>query len=368
MGVLFVGSAAAGGPPRAKPAVLVAGRMMTGTLTLSRHEQGGSSDVGSAFSMDASATTTLNLPLNGSGPNDVGYLGSGSIAWHHSGSGHLLDAEPCSWNQSGTSTGSGVVGVDLTGTEKGYFSIGFGPDSVEWDNGDCIPPDASDDYFSVGTSESTPDTVIGYTKSKATISGTQLTLRGSQTWPIVDSADLSVSGSETVTWNLTAPLLNRCEGKANRIASVWSKSGRHYGLGGTQLAMGEVITAAENIELTLGDGSALRLAKGTQLKVDSCAASPQHRSTREVIELVLGKIWASVSKSPEPQIQTQRAVTGTRGTKYWVAYNPAKQLTTVHVTKGSVSMRNRYGKSKTLIIKAGQTGIQQGNQLPKLKR
>ncbi len=157
-----------------------------------------------------------------------------------------------------------------------------------------------------------------------------------------------------------------CQGPANRITSVETASGSDLGLTNTSFRPGQRITASEVTRLQLGDGSRLVLDKGTSMKIEKC---PFEEST--VIELLTGRLWNAVKRAvgaPEFQVETERAVTGPRGTTYWISYAPAKKRTTVHVIKGSVELRQRFGAKRKLLVRASQTAVQQGNGRPRVTK
>lgn len=156
----------------------------------------------------------------------------------------------------------------------------------------------------------------------------------------------------------------KCRGPANRITSVETASGNDLGLTNTSFRPGQRVTASEVTRLQLGDGSRLVLDKGTSMKIDTC---PFNEST--VIELLTGRLWNAVKRAagaPEFQVETERAVTGPRGTTYWISYAPTKKRTTVHVIKGSVELRQRFGAKRKLLVRASQTAVQQGNGRPRV--
>lgn len=161
--------------------------------------------------------------------------------------------------------------------------------------------------------------------------------------------------------------VNDCKGSRNAITSVWTPSGKTYGLGGEQLQTGRTYDFPEDVELTLGDGSIVRMKAQSQVRMSNCGTSENRPVTMKII---LGKVWATVTKhlgGGEMELQTERAVCGNRGTKWWMAYDPERQLTTVHVDSGRVWIRNKFGKPKTLELHAGQTATQQGNGQPRLR-
>jgi hypothetical protein len=85
---------------------------------------------------------------------------------------------------------------------------------------------------------------------------------------------------------------------------------------------------------------------------------------------LLGKIWAQIAPDNDMKwnIQTERAVDGNRGTTFSTEFDPATKTTTVVVEEGSAWLRNRFGRIKTIIINAGETGTQTMNQPPVLKK
>ena len=157
-----------------------------------------------------------------------------------------------------------------------------------------------------------------------------------------------------------------CQGPSNNIKSVKTASGRDYGLTNTSFRPGQRVTASEAMQLQLGDGSVLKLDKGTSFDIDKC---PFDEST--VIDLLTGKLWNAAKRAagaPEFQVETERAVTGPRGTTYWISYLPARKRTTVHVVKGSVEFRQRFGAKRRLLVKSGQTAVQEGNGPPRITK
>jgi hypothetical protein len=154
------------------------------------------------------------------------------------------------------------------------------------------------------------------------------------------------------------------------IKDVWSESGSDHGLKGMVLCNGQTITAGEKIEITLGDDSVIRMDKGSRLAI-SCKdlSSGSNRTWRESIGLMLGKVWAKIAKpfDNDYKIRTDRAVTGLRGTYFWLSYVPARKLTTEHTISGTVTLGNSLGKPKlTVTVHAGHTATQRGNAPPRL--
>ena len=158
-----------------------------------------------------------------------------------------------------------------------------------------------------------------------------------------------------------------CRGPGNRISSVKTPSGNDYGLANSSFRLGQKVSASEPMTLEFRNGTVMRLDKGTSFEVDSCG----DETDPTVLELLIGKLWTatkSAAGAPPFQVETERAVTGPRGTTYWVSYLPGPKRTTVHVVKGSVELRQRSGGRRQVLVKAGQTAIQQGSRAPRLTK
>jgi len=109
------------------------------------------------------------------------------------------------------------------------------------------------------------------------------------------------------------------DGSANRIPS-----------GGTEAALsmdqdverGDTIAtgAGAKLEITLGDGSVVRMTENSRLVLDRVEAVDVGWKVR--LSLSLGAVWAKVSKRSEGEpgfeVQTQRVVAGVRGTQFFV--------------------------------------------------
>lgn len=156
-----------------------------------------------------------------------------------------------------------------------------------------------------------------------------------------------------------------CRGPANRIDSVRTASGKDLGLTGSYFAVGQKIRATEEMKLKLGNDTVLLLEKGATFKVRAC---PGPQETK--LELLVGKIWAEIKRTiaRDKFIVETGSIVSPRGTKFWISYLPGKKRTTVRVFKGSVSFRNRYGVKHEIIVRAGQTGVQERNRAPRLVR
>jgi hypothetical protein len=158
-----------------------------------------------------------------------------------------------------------------------------------------------------------------------------------------------------------------CEGPRNHVSSVKTPSGADYGLANTQLRLGQKITAREPMELTMGDGSVIRLDKDSVVKYDQC----DNEDNPGVFRILGGRVWTAIKKAVGGgpfQFETERAVIGVRGTTFQISYDRAKKRTTVQVFKGSVEMWRRSTPKRKLVVKAGQSAVQQGSGQPRLTK
>ena len=170
-----------------------------------------------------------------------------------------------------------------------------------------------------------------------------------------------------------------CLGPSNTITSVSDGEGRELSraeraalaLDGPTFMRGQTVivpnSIPKGIEIQLEDGTVARIVSGSKLKLNKCEffedKSPSFKGT-----LILGKIWFHVSKVFGPgrfEVETERAVTGNRGTTFSVDYDQKTFTTTVEVEEGSVWLRNKLGVPKTIIVNAGQTAVQTGDQPPR---
>ena len=174
-----------------------------------------------------------------------------------------------------------------------------------------------------------------------------------------------------------------CDAKANQIILVKDGNGKilndterkALGLGSDSFMSGQTVSVPSSmpkgIEIKFYDNTITRISSGSKLKINSCAdMAPLDTSLSVKLTLVLGKIWAQIAPDAEMkwQVETERSVDGNRGTTFSTEYDPVTKTTTVIVEEGSVWLKNKFGKVKTIIINEGQTGIQKMNQPPILKK
>ncbi len=129
---------------------------------------------------------------------------------------------------------------------------------------------------------------------------------------------------------------------------------------GKAFTAGEKVTADTNVEFVFEDGSVARLAKGASIKQDAKCESFTDKSKNFKGTLLLGKIWYHiVAAIGDPQVwelPRERAVTGHRGTTFWML--PGKKSTRLSVSEGSMWVSHgKAGKltGKTYIVRKNHT-------------
>ncbi|HSI03696.1 MAG TPA: FecR family protein [Myxococcota bacterium] len=134
------------------------------------------------------------------------------------------------------------------------------------------------------------------------------------------------------------------------------------GSGGSALAVGSALYDGDRLktaqgaklEAKLTDGSLMRLAPGSELKLEEAKFAKGDSGTKKVkISLTFGRVWASVTKlfgtDSSFQVATENAVAGVRGTRF-AAEKSATGDTTVRVYSGQVLVSNA-----PIYAKAGHT-------------
>lgn len=99
------------------------------------------------------------------------------------------------------------------------------------------------------------------------------------------------------------------------------------------------------LEAKLNDGSLLRLAENSELRLDSAAIDRKNPGKKKVkAKLFVGRVWAAVTKlfgdDSEFEVQTPNAVAGVRGTRFAAAAG-SDGSTTVKVYSGQVLVSNK---------------------------
>lgn len=103
------------------------------------------------------------------------------------------------------------------------------------------------------------------------------------------------------------------------------------------------VTEKSRIELRFPDGTVMRLAEKTTLKMNEVSYNQQTDKKNVKVDLSAGKLWARVKKLSTPdssvEVRTSNAVAGVRGTVYRVNVDEDKSAM-VKVYDGSVYVAN----------------------------
>ena len=127
--------------------------------------------------------------------------------------------------------------------------------------------------------------------------------------------------------------------------------------------------AGQRLEITLADGSIMRIGPNTTTEFDPCDLALRDEGKKITVKLILGTVWYHVQKAvggdPNFNVETERAVVGVRGTTFEVSNDPQKEITTVHVIEGSVAFNDLSG-SYSITVTSGQSAIVGEDGVPKL--
>ena len=133
---------------------------------------------------------------------------------------------------------------------------------------------------------------------------------------------------------------------------------------GSPLYDGDRLKTAQGarMEAKLNDGSILRLAPGSELKLDEAKFTKGDNGAKKVkLSLTFGRVWASVTKlfgsESSFQVTTENAVAGVRGTRF-AAEKIATGDTTVRVYSGQVLVSNAPVYAKAGHTKAKRVQVQ----------
>lgn len=129
-----------------------------------------------------------------------------------------------------------------------------------------------------------------------------------------------------------------------KIYETGVKTGRTLKKGDVLRARHEVRVAEKSrVELRLADGSVMRLAENTSLKMSRLMYNKKTDSKNVKVDLGIGKLWAKVktltTADSAVEVKTSNAVAGVRGTVYRVSVAEDKSAT-VKVYDGSVYVAN----------------------------
>lgn len=352
--------AAATAPSEALPATL------TGTVTY------GVNSTESGISLNEQLVTTVTFALTSDDASSAVYVAqSGSHHWSESGT----DGD-CTSQGDATfdlQPGSGKIVIDKTRSNGSSFYYTWTSEPV----GQPLPytvtcPESGSQEVSLPPLPWWPANLPG---------GPEPSHFNPWTAPIHATLTGSVTGAAFfMSWSITPPLKKPCTSKASEITDVSTPNGQPTSLGdlkGSSFYPGQTISADQPVEFDLGDGSVIRLDKGSSLKIEDCESpggvTPE-TPTKIKFELLLGAIWAKVTHvvgaENAYEIRTERVVAGNRGTIFWMTNT--RTLTTLHVDSGSVWMQGRksgrvYGKK--WIVNAGQTATwKKGATKPVIRR
>lgn len=142
-------------------------------------------------------------------------------------------------------------------------------------------------------------------------------------------------------------LVSRLEGRAEVSGpktEPWSRLAK-----GARLVEGQTVRTREKtrLELTLGDGSKVRLGSDSKLTLTEARFSGKARESVSV-RLWVGQLWANVVKAARPEVRfevrTENAIGGVRGTSFAVIA-AADASAIVRVYAGSVGVRPAIGET-----------------------
>lgn len=167
-----------------------------------------------------------------------------------------------------------------------------------------------------------------------------------------------ISTRSTVWFSVPALLLFAFHAEAGSVSKVSYVSGRaeaHAGAGtprrllrvGSLVEEGDTVQTGDKarLEVSLPDGSKLRLAENTELKMTEIVAAPKKERSVSV-SLFVGRLWAKVAKavagSETFEVETRNAVAGVRGTTFAVQAS-ADLSALVRVYAGTVGVRKAPG-------------------------
>jgi hypothetical protein len=157
-----------------------------------------------------------------------------------------------------------------------------------------------------------------------------------------------------------------CTGSENRISSATGE-GHSLGLDGASFYPGQVISAPPKSQISLADGSKIRLEEGGEFEIEKCAED----HTSITFTNTVRKMWNYVKHTlsggkTKFDVKTKRAVAGVRGTKFAISYDAKKELTKVWGIEHTVTLKGRNGAKGMVLVNPGQIAVQQGKGSPHL--
>lgn len=157
-----------------------------------------------------------------------------------------------------------------------------------------------------------------------------------------------------------AGTVTHLEGQADVDRPDGAKRGRAIRKG-QKLNVGQVVHtgARTRLELTLVDGSVVRLGPESKLSLDTLRFTEKRRESVG-LKLWVGQLWARVVKSTSGvsnfEVHTANAVGGVRGTSFAV-FAAADASAIVRVYAGSVGVRPALGEGRNRKLVAGPKEI-----------
>jgi ferric-dicitrate binding protein FerR (iron transport regulator) len=157
-----------------------------------------------------------------------------------------------------------------------------------------------------------------------------------------------------------AGTVTHLEGQADVDRPDGAKRGRAIRKG-QRLNVGQVVHTGPKtrLELTLVDGSVVRLGPDSKLSLDALRFAEKRRETVQ-LKLWVGQLWARVVKSTSGvsnfEVHTASAVGGVRGTSFAV-FAAADASAIVRVYAGSVGVRPVLGEGRNRKLVAGPKEI-----------
>jgi ferric-dicitrate binding protein FerR (iron transport regulator) len=126
---------------------------------------------------------------------------------------------------------------------------------------------------------------------------------------------------------------------------------------GDAVLQGDALSTKEGarLEVTLGDGSVVRLDESSRFVLDEAALHLGGTGFRASLTLAVGSLWARVTRRLEGEssfeVKTDRVTAGVRGTEFLVE---AREEHAVHVIDGSVEVgvREERGPQRTFLVGA----------------
>ena len=126
------------------------------------------------------------------------------------------------------------------------------------------------------------------------------------------------------------------------------------------IPQGSIIRTGKNAlcEVTMPDGSLLRIASGAVFKLERLEVSSETGSRTQRFNLIFGKMKAKVKKLSTPdskfEVMSGTTLAGVRGTQFGVSYDGLRSE--VLVFEGSVDLQSATQSFEPLVVKTGKMG------------